>query len=226
MPNGKRNGRGRKRKTGPRRGRRAGIPTTIQIVPPAFRRVFLGYKYLGTMTEPAASTGAIQQFRLNSLYDPDFTNVGTTALGYTALTGVYGLFRVVRCRVVARFVLSTTGTASVGMLPGLNSTVSSTYHFLEAEPNACSKMIQGNVGGGHSLAEFNKVYNMAKVSGITKRQYDTDFDFAHSTGANPAKPVYLTAFIAGNSAAVQTVILNVRLIFEVECSQPLQSVTA
>lgn len=211
------------------RKRRSGnntIPTTIQIVPPAFKKVFCGYKFLGTLTEPAASTGVIQQFRLNSLYDPDYTGVGTNALGYTALTGVYGLFRVVRTRVIARFAMSTTGTATVGMLPGLNSTVTSTFHFLEAEPNASSVMLQGNAGGGKSVHEFNKVYDLPKVCGITKGQYLTDFDFAHSTGSNPSKSVYLTVYLAGNSGAAQTAIVNVRLIYEVECSQPLQSVTA
>ncbi len=201
------------------------MPTTLQLLPPAFKRVFCAYKWLGTMTEPAASTGYIQQFRLNSLYDPDYTGVGSAAIGYASLTSMYSLFRVVRARAIVRFAMSTSGTASVGMLPGLNPTVTSTFNYLEAEPNSVSAMIQGNTGGGHSIATFNRVFDLPKVCGVTPTQYNTDFDFAHSTGSNPGKSVYLTVFLAGNSGTAQAVIVNVRLVFEVEVSQPLQSLT-
>ncbi len=209
-----------------RKGKARSMPSTLAVLPAAFRRSYLTYHALGTLTEPAASTGGIYQFRLNSVYDPDFTGVGSTAMGYVALTGLYNMFRVVRVRAIVRLALSTTGQAVVGMLPGLNSTVTSTYRLLEAEPNASSKFIQGNVGGGHSVAEFNVVYSLPKVCGVTRAQYMTDFDFAHTAGSNPSKPVYLTVFIAGNSGAAQTMVFNVRLIYEVEISQPLQSVTA
>lgn len=203
-----------------------GIPLAIQILPPAFRRSYLGYHALGTLTEPAASTGGIYQFRLNSIYDPDFTGVGTTAQGYTALSTLFGLFRVVRVRVVARLSLSTTGQAVVGLIPSLNSTLTATYRYLESQPLAASKVIQGNVGGGHSVAEFNKVFALPRVCGITPAQYRTDFDFAHSVGSNPSKSVFLTVFLAGNSAAAQTMVYNVRMIYEVEMSQPSVSVVA
>lgn len=184
------------------------------------------YHALGTITEPAASTGGIYQFRLNSIYDPDYTGVGTTANGYTALSALFSLFRVARVRVVVRLSLSTSGQAVVGMLAGLNSTVTSNYQMLEVEPNAVSKVIQGNTGGARSVAEFNRSFTLPKVCGITKAQFMNDMDFAHPTGSNPAKSIYLTVFIAGNSAAAQTMIYNVRLIYEVEVSNPYQAVLA
>jgi len=205
---------------------RASIPSTLQVVPPAFRKVFMAYHALGTVTEAAASTGGIYQFRLNSVYDPDYTGVGTTAMGYTAVSGLYSLFRVVRARVVARLSLNTTGQAVVGILPGLNSTLTATYHMLEAEPNASSRVVQGNVGGAHAIAEFNTVYQLSKICGVTNSQYMDDFDFAHPSAGNPLKSVYLNVFMAGNSGAAQTMIYNVRIIYEVELSQPLQNVTA
>lgn len=226
MPTNKKQmtGNSKPRRRGGKRGR--GLPTTLQILPQAFKRSYLTYHALGTITEPAASTGGIYQFRLNSIYDPDFTGVGTTAAGYAALTSLFSLFRVVRVRAVVRLSLNTTGQAVVGMLPGLNSTLTSNYQKLEMEPFACSKVIQGNVGGAHAVAEFNRVFDLAKVCGITKQQYQTDFDFAHATGANPSKSVYLTVFIAGNSGAAQTMVYNVRLIYEVEVSNPYQAVLA
>lgn len=224
MPNNKKQSKKTQRKN-KRRGGNA-VPTTLQVLPPAFKKSYLTYHALGTITEPAASTGGIYQFRLNSVYDPDFTSVGTTAMGYNALSSLFTLFRVVRVRVVVRLSLQTTGQCVCGFLSGLNSTVTSSYHKLEAEPNAVSKLIQGNTGGGHSIAEFNRQISLPRVCGITPAQYRTDFDFAHGAGANPAKSVYLTVFMAGNSGAAQTLIYNVRLIYEVEVSQPYQSTTA
>lgn len=204
--------------------RQRGVPATLQVLPPAFKRSYLSYQAWTTVTEGAAGTGGLYTFRLNSIYDPDFTGVGGTAMGYTSLTSLYSLFRVVRVRVVARIALSTTGQAVVGMLAGLNSTFAANYHQLEAEPNSVSKLIVGNVGGAHGVANFDRTYDLAKVCGITPQQYKTDFDFSHVTGSNPNKNVFLTVYLAGASAAAQTMVYHVRLIYEVEVSNPLQSV--
>ncbi len=188
--------------------------------------VFMGYHKLGTIVEPGASTGDVYQFRLNSVYDFDYTGSGTTSQGYVAMSTLYSLFRVKAVRLIIRMTLSTTGTAVVGFMSGLSSTVSANYTMLENMPNSYSRLVQGNVGGGHAVAEWDVTIDLAKVAGVTRAQYMTDFDFAHAAGANPAKTVYLTLFLSGNSGAAQTTIYHVRAIQDVECSQPLQTVIA
>lgn len=216
-----------KRNRSKKGGKAKGIPATFQIMPPAYRRAYMTYTDASTLTEAAAWTGNHYTWRLNSIFDPNFTGVGSTAWGYTSITAMYALFRVVRVRVIARLSLATSGQAIVGLMPGMNSTYSASYLGWQAQPNCISKTIQGNAGGEHSIANFDVTFDLAKLAGITPSQYQTDFDFAHAAGSNPTRNLYVSAFLAGQTTgAAQTAIYNVRLIYEVELSQPLQTVTA
>ncbi len=208
------------------RKRTRGVPQTLQIVPPAYTKVYPAFVHYGTLTEPAAKAGNFHTFRLNSLYDPDFTGVGSTAIGYTNLSAMYGLFRVRRVRVVLRGSLTTTGAATIGFITGLSSTYTSVISLWEAEPNCRSKIVQGNVGGARAIAEFNTTIDLPRVCGLRHSEFDADMDFTHLVGSNPVKPVYLAVFVVGNSASVQTMNFSLRLVFETEVSQPLQTLTA
>jgi hypothetical protein len=231
MPNGPRGPkpRGKKRNnqrraTGPvRRGR---IPSTFQ--PPArFARAYFGYGVYATMTEAAAVTGAIYQFRLNSVYDPDFTSAGSTAQGYSAYSSLYSTFRVYRVRAMVRFYGVTSGTTTVGYVPGLNSTVTANYAYLHAQPFAVSSLLQGNTGGAASVHTFNSIIDLPKVCGVTSAQYKNDMDFAHSAGSNPVRPVFLTLFMNGHTTgSAQTVGFEIRLVYDVELSQPLDTIVS
>jgi len=179
------------------------------------------------MVEPAAVTGNIYQFRLNSVYDPDFTSAGAVAQGYTAHALLYGLFRVYRVRVMVRFYGLSTGTSTIGYVPGLNSTLTANFAYMHAQPFAKSALLQGNTGGAASVHTFNQVIDLAKVAGVTPSQYKNDLDFAHSAGSNPARSIYLTLFMNGHtSGAAQTVGFEVRLVYDVELSQPLDTVVS
>ncbi len=224
MPNKKSDRRKGGKKTRGRKGASRSIPSTLLILPPAFRRVYCSYQSMNSLPEGAAGAGAIYQFRLNSLYDPDFSGVGTTAAGYTALASTYGLFRVLSVRVIVSAAMFTNGIATVGMVPGLNGTVTSTIFLLQMQPHACSRVLQGNTGGSRSVATFDRTYNIPRVCGMTKAQYVNEMDYAHIGGSNPARSVYLALFMAGQSPTAQTVIFTTRIIYEVEVSNPLQTV--
>jgi len=210
----------------PRRKGKSGLPSTLQLVPPAYARICPAYVFGSTLTEPGAGLGQYYSYRMNSIYDPDFSGVGTSAIGFTNLASMYGLFRVKRVRVVARFFLTSTGTATVGLLPGLNSTYAASIAVWQAQPFATTKMIQGNVGGARAIAEFDVTYDMAKIAGITQKQFSTDMDFAHGVASNPVRPLYITAFAVGASGGAQVAVYTIRMVYEVEVSQPSQSLTA
>jgi hypothetical protein len=209
----------------PRKGPRP-IPSTLQVVPPAFSNVHLVYVAANSLTESAAATGLHHTYRLNSVYDPDFTGVGTTALGFTNLASMYALFRVLRVRVIARMFLTTDGAATVGLIAGLNSVYTSSLALWEGQPNATSKMIQGSVGGAKCIADFDVTYNLPKLCGITPSQFRTDMDFSHSSTGNPVRPIFVSAYYRGNSTSVQVLGYTIRLIYEVELSQPVQTLVA
>lgn len=202
----------------------APMPSTIQPIRP-FVKSFMGYAFPGTLTEPSAQTGAIYQVRLNSVYDPDYTSTGYSAQGYASYIGLYGLFRVLRVRLMVRFYSGSTGNMTIGFVPGMNSTVTANYTLLHAQSYAQSAILQGNTGGGHSVRQFDVTYDLAKIAGISRSQYLMENDYGHAVGANPVKSIFCTFFINGHSATVQSAGFECRLVYEVEMSQPLQSIT-
>jgi len=222
-----------KKQTSAKGKRGKGSATRMRRLPSSFQplarnqRAFFGYGVYSTITEPAAVTGGIYQFRLNSVYDPDYTSAGSTAQGYSAYSSLYSLFRVYRVRAIVRFYGLSSGTCTVGYVPGLSSTVSANFAYLHAQPFARSAVLQGNTGGASSVRNFDQQIDLAKVSGVTTSQYKNDLDFAHSSGSNPARSVYLTLFINGHTTgAAQSVGFEIRLIYDVELSQPLDTIVS
>ncbi len=227
MPNNKGKKRGANGSKNARKSKRGkAMPSALQILPRAFKRTYLAYVDGGDLIESAAGAGTYITYRLNSVYDPNFTGVGTTAVGYTDLSTMFGLFRVVRARVILRWYLVSNGVATVGFLPGPNSTFTSSLIRWECQPNAMSALIQGNTGGARSVATFDRIFDLAQLAGLTAKQYQTDMDFAHLAGANPARGIYGTVYFVGRSASALTAGFSIRIIYELEVSNPLQTLTS
>lgn len=189
-------------------------------------REVLAYHQTGTLTEAAAGAGAFNTFRINSIYDPDYTGVGSSAVGYSARALFFGRYKVLRVRFSVRFWGSTGGNSLVGVMFGGNTTFAANPLLWAVEPNSHSKMLQGNTGTTHSVVCFDMTVPIHKVVGITKKQFDTDLDWQSSFGSNPQLQAYANVWVYGQSAAAQTVVYDVRISFDTEFSQPLQAITA
>lgn len=225
MPNSKKGKKSKQKVNGGHPGRSFGVPPTARLLPSDFKQMNFAYVGQGVLTEAAAATGTHYTWRLNSLYDPDFTGVGSTVMGWTQISAAYGLFRVLAVRVIVHFYNASAAQSTVGLLPGLNSTYTSDYLRWEAEPNCSSTMIQGNTGGARSMAVFDRTYDLPKIAGLSRKQYMTDMDFTHSTGANPARGLFVSCYMRGMSGTAQSVGYVIRLIYRTEVSQPLQTLT-
>lgn len=190
------------------------------------RREVLAYHATGLLAEPVAAAGTVYAYRLNSIYDPDYTGVGGSACGYSAKALLYGRYKVMRARVCVRMMGSSGGNCVVGTLVGGNTTISSSPVLWAVEPNSRSKLMQGNTGTPHSYAEFNFTVDIPKVQGITRKQFEIDLDYQSVFGASPAQVCFLHIWLYGQSGAAQSVFYDVRIAYDTEFSQPLQSVTA
>lgn len=222
MPN---NNNGKSKNKGAKRGKGKGKSLPMTYQPPSrYFKAIMGYCSTISLTESAAGAGNFYQYRLNSVFDPDYSSTGTTAQGFTAYASMYTNFRVLQVRAVIRAFTGSTGNITVGYFPGGNSTFTSNYQYLQAQPFAQSTLIQGNVGGGHSVKEWNQVIDLPRVFGVSKAQYMNDFDYAHTSVASPAKPVYLNIFMLGHSGTAQTAGFTVRLVFDVLLSKASDAV--
>jgi hypothetical protein len=198
------------------------IPSVFQLLPPV-TRCFMGYKMFGGLNEPAALAGTFYQFRLNSVYDPDFTGTGTVAQGYTAMSGIYQFFKVVGVRVIFKCAEHHSTSGTVGMVPSYGSTLTSNISLWESQPYAVSKIMHGGGAGTHSVKEFDVTFDLPRIAGLTREQYMDESDFGHAVGANPAKAIYLSIFAVGLSGSFGTN-YTIRFIYDVQLTAPYPAV--
>jgi len=132
---------------------------------------------------------AVQQWRLNSLFDPDLTLTGHQPMFRDTYAGVYATYLVLNTRVTFKFTLnsSTSNAVMVSIRPVFNSTATPASLNLEAERP-----------GGHELAvtadnitTFTHTYSMSQVAGLAFSQYYNDSFYTASQGANPTNPIVL-----------------------------------
>lgn len=94
------------------------LPALLGASPfPPHMDVKLPYEYTFTLSSTAGFArifGTEQVFRLNSLFDPDLTNVGHQPFGYDQLTPIYGKYAVTACEVELEFFGSNTDDLFVG----------------------------------------------------------------------------------------------------------------
>ncbi len=227
MPNNKHKNRSSKNKKG--KGKRARAQASLPLYTTTGRfaiREVLAFHQTGSLAEGAAGAGDFRTFRLNSIYDPDYTGTGTSAVGYSARALFFGRYKVLRARVSFRCWGSTGGNSLVGIMFGGNTTLASNPALWAVEPNSHSKMLQGNTGTTHSVVNFDMTVPMHKVLGISKKQFSIDLDYQSAFGSNPQLQAYATIWVFGQSAVPQSIVYDVRISFDTEFSQPLQAITA
>ncbi len=217
----------------PRRPRRRGtvkkpsLPLTFSL-PTAERRT-LAYETVFGLTESAPGAGDTHSFRLNSIFDPDFTGVGVSAMGYSTYNLFYTRYRVLAVRVYAR-VFAATGVAggaqTAGFITTANSTFTSNPVYWPGQRGAVSAVLSSVNGGANVMHTFDKRLPLHVVAGITADQYRIDQDYGAVFGANPVTPLYLHFFVHGLlSSSAEVARVDLRLIYDVELSQPLASIT-
>lgn len=231
MPNSKKQQRKKQHKQNERGPVRADMKVTntrhlpITTALPLTRRCLMTYSVTGTLTEAAASAGAIQQYRLNSPYDPDLTGTGTTANGYTTYSAAFGAYRVLRATV--RLTATTTTTALTGfaniiLAPSATTAITSAPNAWRSIPGARTAHANSLAQGGHNMCSMTMSYSLNRIFRVSARQYMDENDYAGYTGSNPLLPVLLNLLIAGvGSANVYSMVYSLDITYEVEWFKPL-----
>jgi len=176
------------------------------------------------ITEAAAGVGAYYVWRLNSIYDPDYTGTGNVASGYNEMSNLWGRYRVLRTRVVINFANSSGGAQLVGLSAGLNATIGATSRTWPVQPRTMCKISKGTVGGPYGCVHFDVTYDLAKVAGITKAQYKNENDYGGLFGSNPSANLFLWTWVIGESGNAESTLVDARIFYDVELYAPIQSV--
>jgi len=159
--------------------------------------VRLKYNEVYTLTSTAGSI-AKQVFRANSLFDPDFTNVGHQPMYYDQLSALYANYTVLGSKIRVLFspiadAISTTqpsGPFEIGLLGEPGGTTSATASTL-AETSGCKSTFLNLAQGGNNVKMLSATYSPTRDLALPA---DDDTSGA-SVGASPTQTWYWTVWM-------------------------------
>lgn len=155
------------------------------------------------------------QFRLNSLFDPNFTGAGHQPRGFDQLAALYGRYRVYRARVRVIMQLEQSGIANVvGTIFASNSSNGSA-----AFNDSCEQPFSSTSGlSEYQMADLKLNVDLAKVNGKTWEAYASDDTTQADVASNPTEIINLHVTAASPSASAITVSISVIIDYDVEFS--------
>lgn len=220
MPNKQRNKRSK------RAARRQNQPLPLVTTTPNSHNIMMSFAASGGITESAAGSGVTYFMRLNSVFDPDATGVGTSAIGYSTWSALYLSYKV--NRVTVRIQGTVTGLsagafANVVLAPvPFQAVVPANKQTWKMIPGAKLKVLTNNAVGGSNMFSITASYDIARVARVTKQQYKNEMDWSGQVGSNPARQVYcLIAFDSVGSSSVLTANYNTQVTYQVEWFNPV-----
>lgn len=184
-------------------------------------------KYSATISLNAgANSRAINSFRANSVFDPDFTGVGHQPLGFDQWAAVYGAYRVTKCTVTARTVpdAASSTTPSGFCLMAHNTTgeitsISAGLHSISEQGDRSKILIGGSFSAsvtGKQIQSVSYTMDLAKYNGKP-----LDADDTAVISENPANVNLITLVqqsINLNDPGEQTYLVDI--VYDVEFMEP------
>lgn len=158
----------------------------------------------------AGVTLAPQQWRLNSIFDPNLTGVGHQPYGHDEYEVFWNKYKVYRVDIEIEFTLPTASSGVYGVVaiqqPG--DTYSYTGRSLNtvSEKPFCATIRVPNADGGSTKpATFAASYDMATLCGLTKTMFEADQSgYSGLMGSNPAGVPLLSVCTCNASATNST----------------------
>ncbi len=166
---------------------------------------------------PAAGAISDQVFRLNSIYDPDYSGVGSTVMGYTQANALYQRYRVLAARVHVQWDNMSSDPVVAYAVASPNTTISSNIGTIQAQRLSWSSPVAGKGGPPKTHTLSMPIY---KVFGVPQMQVRTEHDFAAALGANPSNSVYLHVGIYQNGSSSGNCNVFIKIEYEVILSMP------
>lgn len=189
---------------------------TYSTITPQSMKVCMKYSSVYTITTTSGLSGD-QKFRLNSIFDSDYTGSGHQPRGHDQWTFLYEKYRVdaVNIRVDA-------ATSSVGgymSIVGDHSVTSITDATQAPESqNSITRAVSSNYS-----TTINKYFSLPALAGLTKSQYEGDDLYQALMTADPGNQLIgHVIFVSSDVASVGVQNFMVTLTYYVTLFQPVQ----
>lgn len=180
------------------------------------RRV-LKYCDIIQLTSGSGLLGTQQAYRLNSIYDTDFSGGGHQPYGHDTYALIYNKYRVMSVRVQLIYTTPGGGHDMVCvMAPSSNNSAGMTglqiWRVQEWPQSTCGILPTT----GERKCVLQAEYDMAVQAGVSKAVYMAGDEYEANIGSNPSKEVFLT-FNTGcvDGTGSQTCDVQVYLEFDV-----------
>lgn len=177
----------------------------------------------------STKTSAEYTFRLNSLYDPDYTSTGHQPYGHDTLATLFRNYKVHAVKMICRFRNITAGSAdNMCYIRGVQETDTTTAGTTVGSQLRESrqylklgylKPVWTLVGDGSGSQTVLKAFIPLKKY-ATSRMLDDD-EYGAAFGANPTNVIWGIIGWAGETVSSQSVDVHVDLQFFCEFSNPI-----
>lgn len=173
----------------------------------------LRYSSQFVLSSAAIGVPAIYSFSLNSLNDPDYSNLGTNhqPYGFDQLKILYTRYRVmsVRWKATAMGIVSNV-PALLCVAPALIAAPGTTFDLINESPYAKSKWCSPTVS-----ATLSGSIDLIRLFGMTRQQYLGDDSTEAGITTSPTTPAYLN-FCISNPGVLSSVVCDLELYYTSE----------
>jgi len=222
----------RRKSSKPRRARRArkGTGNRVVSIPGTLapQHMITKLKYLVNIGKniPANTTASFNQFRLNSIYDPDYTATisGTSCLGWSQWERLYQRYRVFKCAYKLTFSnLAADAIVNGAVVPA--NYVDTSFSISDFMRPLAKRFSIGNRDGQNKTV-VRGVMNLPKLAGVSPVQYRTDTNNMSGFSNNPANPLYLSIILANGGGVTAGIVCQIEMTYWVELMATQASVEA
>lgn len=222
MPRGKKN-----KKTKKKNYKKNKVSRPILSGFPSRKLVKLRYTKTNVTLDPGAGLTASYTFRANSVFDPDFSGVGTQPMAFDQWASIYERYCVVGARMkiyITPAVVNNNGNPCyMGITLGPHTDNLSRFttiaNILESKHTRGWQLVNNSntVIGRSGMKTLSRKFSAKKAFGITNVLDDSDYGAAVS--ANPANQHYFqvwAASIGGNDPSLidMTVMIDYIVMFQ------------
>ncbi len=164
----------------------------------------------------SAGVGAVYQYRLNSIFDPDFTSGGHQPYTRDTYAAIYNAYTVMSCKYDLQAASSVPTTISTR--PVNASAAPASYTLEQERPYS-----KGAFATLNEVARVRDSVDIAKILAIPKSQL-LNLDNQTSMGSNPTNGVYLNIYAFGpDPTATPVVYLRIELEYTVRLTQLIEN---
>lgn len=194
-----------------------------KIKPEPFPRVlYTRMKYADefTLVLTGADIANGKSYRVNSIYDPDFTGaVSKTTVGWSNMSAIYGKYLVTGCKIDVDFNNPVKDGARVGVRLRQNNSLTALGQSLQQLAEQPMTYISGLNNTGSQKKHFSFFVRPWSLLGLSKLEYFANTSiYAPDLNANPAlnHNGYFDVFMVNIGDAADTVDVVVKIVYYVE----------